>query len=260
MIVAGCDVGSLTGKAVIMKDSEIISSAIMLRTVRPEETARSILHQALNKVDLRPEDIEYLVGTGYGRTKIPFANANVSEITCHGKGAHWLVPSIRTILDIGGQDSKVISLDSEGFVADFIMNDKCAAGTGRFLEGVARALEIDLEELGPVSLKANAPSQISSQCSVFAESEVVTLLADGIPRADIVAGIHKAIASRLISMVKKVGVKPDFTVTGGVAKNVGVLKYLEEGLGEIVKLPQDPQLMGAIGAAIVAKEKAERQC
>ncbi|MDD5092926.1 MAG: acyl-CoA dehydratase activase [Dehalococcoidia bacterium] len=256
MIVAGCDVGSLTGKAVIMKDSKIVSSAIMLRTVKPEDTARIILDQALTKAKMKREDIEYLVGTGYGRTKIPFANTNISEITCHGKGAHWLVPSIRTILDIGGQDSKVISLDSEGFVADFVMNDKCAAGTGRFLEGVAKALEIKLEELGPVSLKAHAPSQISSQCSVFAESEVVTLLADGVDIADIVAGIHKAIASRLISMVKKVGVKKDFTVTGGVAKNVGVVKFLEEGLGEkVMHLPEDPQLVGAIGAAILAQEK-----
>lgn len=259
MIVAGCDVGSLTGKAVILNDGEIISSAIILRTVRPEETARAVLDQALGQANLKAEAIRYLVGTGYGRTKIPFADANVSEITCHGKGAHWLMPSIRTILDIGGQDSKVISLDAEGFVADFVMNDKCAAGTGRFLEGVARALEIKLEELGALSLKSNAPSQISSQCSVFAESEVVTLLADGVDIADIVAGVHKAIASRLISMVKKVGVKPDLTITGGVAKNVGMVAFLEEGLGDIAKLPQDPQLIGAIGAAVLAREKAAKR-
>jgi len=259
MIVAGCDVGSLTGKAVIMKDEHIISSSLILRTIRPEETAKIVLDQALTKVNLKADEIQYLVGTGYGRTKVPFANANVSEITCHGRGARCLVPSIKTIIDIGGQDSKVISLDDDGYVADFVMNDKCAAGTGKFLEGIARALELDLEELGPISLKSDSPSVISSQCSVFAESEVVTLLADGVAIADIIAGIHKAIANRLISFVKKVGVKENFTVTGGVAKNIGVVAFLEEDLGKITRLPEDPQLVGAIGAAVIAKEKAEKQ-
>jgi predicted CoA-substrate-specific enzyme activase len=259
VIVAGCDVGSLTGKAVIMEDGKIISSSIILRTVRPEETAKIVLDNALSRVSMKAEEIKYLVGTGYGRLKIPFANTNISEITCHGRGAHWLVPSVRTILDIGGQDSKVISLADDGYVANFQMNDKCAAGTGRFLEGIARALELGLEELGPISLKSNSPSVISSQCSVFADSEVVSLLADGVAVEDIVAGVHKAIASRLISLVKKVGVKKDFTVTGGVAKNIGVVKFLEEGLGELKSLPEDPQLVGAIGAAVIAKEKAEKQ-
>jgi len=260
MIVAGCDVGSLTGKAVIMKDGKIISSSIILRTIRPEETAKIVLNQALSEANMKAEGIQYLVGTGYGRTKIPFANTNISEITCHGRGAHWLVPSIRTIIDIGGQDSKMISLDDDGYVADFVMNDKCAAGTGRFLEGMARALELQLEDLGSISLKSSSPAVISSQCSVFAESEVVTLLADGVDIADIVAGIHKAIANRLISLVKRVGVKENFTITGGVAKNIGVVQFVEEGLGGKVKgLPEDPQLMGAIGAAIIANEKAEKQ-
>jgi predicted CoA-substrate-specific enzyme activase len=153
----------------------------------------------------------------------------------------------------------VILLDSDGFVADFAMNDKCAAGTGRFLEGVARALKLDLEELGPISLKSNNPCVISSQCSVFAESEVVTLLADGIDIADIVAGIHKAVANRLISMVNKIGVKKDVTIVGGVSKNAGVVKFLEESFGEIKKLAVDPQLGGALGAALLAREKMEKK-
>jgi len=260
MIVAGCDVGSLTGKAVIMKDEKIVSSSIILRTIRPEETAKIVLDKALEKINMKADEIQYLVGTGYGRTKIPFADTNVSEITCHGRGAHWLDSSIKTIIDIGGQDSKVISLDTEGYVGDFQMNDKCAAGTGRFLEGMARALELKLEDLGSISLESKSPSVISSQCSVFAESEVVTLLADGVDIADIVAGIHKAIANRLLSLVKRVGVKENFTITGGVAKNIGVVKFMEEGLGgEIQKLPEDPQLMGAIGAAVIANEKAKKQ-
>jgi len=259
MIVAGLDVGSLTGKAVIMKDDEIISSSIILRTIRPEETARIVLDEALSKINLKAEDIEYLVGTGYGRTKIPFANTNVSEITCHGRGAHFLVPSVRTIVDIGGQDTKVVALDADGYVADFGMNDKCAAGTGKFLEGIARALELKLEDLGPISLQSKSPCVISSQCSVFAESEVVTLLADGVEIADIVAGIHKAISSRFVSMARKVKVNKDITVTGGVAKNIGVVKFIEESMGELTPLPEDPQLMGALGAAVIAREKVEKE-
>lgn len=259
MIVAGCDVGSLTGKAVILNDEKIIATSIIPDEIRPEETANNALNLALSKANLKLEDISYLVGTGYGRTKVPFADENISEITCHGVGAHWQQPSIRTIVDIGGQDCKVISLDSDGYVADFAMNDKCAAGTGRFLEGVARALKLDLEELGPVSLKSNNPCVISSQCSVFAESEVVTLLADGIDISDIVAGIHKAVANRLISMVNKIGLKRDFTIVGGVSKNAGVVKFLEGIFRDIKKLPIDPQLGGALGAALLAKEKLEKK-
>jgi predicted CoA-substrate-specific enzyme activase len=259
VIVAGCDVGSLTGKAVILNDEKILASSIIPDEIRPEETAMNALNLALSKADLKMDNITYLVGTGYGRTKIPFADENVSEITCHGVGAYWQAPSIKTIVDIGGQDCKVISLDSDGYVADFAMNDKCAAGTGRFLEGVARALKLDLEELGPISLKAKKPCVISSQCSVFAESEVVTLLADNVDIADIVAGIHKAIANRLISMVNKVGVKKDITIAGGVSKNAGVVKFLEESFGEIKELPVDPQLGGALGAALIAREKVEKK-
>ncbi len=255
MIVAGCDVGSLTGKAVILNDEKILATSIIPDEIRPEETAMNALDLALSEADLKMEDIDYLVGTGYGRTKIPFADENISEITCHGVGAYWQAPSVKTIVDIGGQDCKVISLDSDGYVADFAMNDKCAAGTGRYLEGVARALKLDLEELGPLSLKSQNPCVISSQCSVFAESEVVSLLADGVDIADIVAGIHKAVAHRLISMVNKVGLKKDFTIAGGVSKNAGVVKFLEESFGEIKKLPVDPQLGGALGAALLAREK-----
>jgi predicted CoA-substrate-specific enzyme activase len=257
MIVAGCDVGSLTGKAVILNDEKIIATCIIPDEIRPEETATKALNLALSKADLKMDDISYLVGTGYGRTKVPFADENISEITCHGVGAYWQEPSIKTIVDIGGQDCKVISLDSDGYVADFAMNDKCAAGTGRFLEGVARALKLDLEELGPISLKAKKPCVISSQCSVFAESEVVSLLAEGIDIADIVAGVHKAIAHRLVSMVNKIGLKREFTIAGGVSKNIGVVKFLEEGLGEIKQIPEDPQLGGALGAALIARERLE---
>jgi len=259
MIVAGCDVGSLTGKAVILKNGEIISYAIVPTTPRPQRTAENAMDETLGKGGLKLEHIEYIVSTGYGREKISFADSNITEITCHGRGAYWLAPTVRTVIDIGGQDCKVILLDDKGDVRDFRMNDKCAAGTGRFLEVMARALGLELEELGSVSLSPKSSAIITSQCSVFAESEVVTLIAEGAELPDIIAGIHKSIAGRLISMVKGINPKKDFILTGGVAKNAGVVKFLEDELGKIEKIPVDPQIAGAIGAALIAKERLERK-
>ena len=260
MIVAGCDVGSLTGKAVILKDGEILSYSIVPTTPKPERTAKNAMDEALENSNLSLDEIAYIVGTGYGRVKIPFANSEISELSCHGKGAHSFIPSIRTIIDVGGQDCKVIKVDKNGKILDFAMNDKCAAGTGRFLEVMAKTLELKLEDLGPISLQSKNQAKISAQCSVFAETEVVSLMADGIEVADIVAGIHDAIASRIMSLVYRVGLEKDLTITGGVAKNIGVVAYLEKKLGiETKKLPVDPQLMGALGAALTAKEKAQSQ-
>ncbi|MBA7640089.1 (R)-phenyllactate dehydratase activator [subsurface metagenome] len=260
MIVAGCDVGSLTGKAVILKDGEIFSYSIVPTTPKPERTAKNAMDKALENGNLSLDEIGYIVGTGYGRVKIPFANSELSELSCHGKGAHSFIPSIRTIIDVGGQDCKVIKINKDGKILDFAMNDKCAAGTGRFLEVMAKTLELKLEELGPISLQSKNQAKISAQCSVFAETEVVSLMADGIEVADIVAGIHDAIASRIMSLVYRVGLEEDLTITGGVAKNIGVVAFLEKKLGiEAKKLPVDPQLMGALGAALTAKEKAQSQ-
>ncbi len=260
MIVAGCDVGSLTGKAVILKDGEILSHAIVPTTPKPERTAKNAMDKALENGNLTLEEIGYIVGTGYGRVKIPFANSEISELSCHGKGAHSFIPSIRTIIDVGGQDCKVIKVSKDGKILDFAMNDKCAAGTGRFLEVMAKTLELKLEELGPISLQSKNQAKITAQCSVFAETEVVSLMADGIEVPDIVAGIHDAIASRIMSLVYRVGLEEDLTITGGVAKNIGVVSFLEKKLGiEAKKLPVDPQLMGALGAALTAQEKAESQ-
>ncbi|MFX1449711.1 MAG: acyl-CoA dehydratase activase [Promethearchaeota archaeon] len=258
MIVAGCDVGSLTGKAVIYKDDSILAYSIVPTTVKPERTARNAMDEALKQANMTQDKIEFIVGTGYGRVKIPFADKNISEITCHGKGAHSFLPTIRTIIDMGGQDLKVIKVSKDGKLLDFAMNDKCAAGTGRFLEVMARTLELKLEELGPISLKSNNPVAITAQCSVFAETEVVSRIADGAEVRDIVAGIHDAIAARIMSQVYKVGLEEDVTITGGVAKNVGVVTYLEKRLGVKIKtLPVDPQIIGAVGAALLAKEELE---
>ena len=260
MIVAGCDVGSLTGKAVILEDGEILSYSIVPTTPKPERTARNAMDKALKKGNLSLDNIEYIVGTGYGRVKIPFANSELSELTCHGRGAHSFVPSTRTIIDVGGQDCKVIKVDKNGKILDFTMNDKCAAGTGRFLEVMARTLELKLEELGPISLQSKNQAKITAQCSVFAETEVVSLMADGVDVADIVAGIHDAIASRIMSLVYRVGLEEDLTITGGVAKNLGVVAYLEKRMGvNAKKFPVDPQIIGAFGAALIAKEQLQSQ-
>jgi len=260
MIVAGCDVGSLTGKAVILKNGEILSYSIIPTTPKPERTAKNAMDKALEDGNLYLDEIEYIVGTGYGRVKIPFANSEISELSCHGKGAHSFIPSIRTIIDVGGQDCKVIKVSKDGKILDFAMNDKCAAGTGRFLEVMAKTLELKLEQLGPISLQSKNQAKITAQCSVFAETEVVSLMADGVEVADIVAGIHDAIASRIMSLVYRVGLEEDLTITGGVAKNVGVVTFLEKKLGvQAKKLPVDPQLMGALGAALTAKEKVQSQ-
>ncbi|UCG84335.1 MAG: CoA activase [Dehalococcoidia bacterium] len=261
MLVGGCDVGSATGKAVVMKDEEIVSFVIIPSTTKPEVTARTVMDQAVEQAGLSSiEDLNYIVGTGYGRLKVPFANENISEITCHAKGAQWLLPTVRTVVDIGGQDCKVMSLSENGKVLEFVMNDRCAAGTGRFFEAMARVLDCGLDGLSELSLRGKDPATISSQCSVFAESEVVTLVNEGMDLEDIVAGLHASIASRLNSMVRKVGLVEDVVLTGGCAKNDGLGKALEDKLGvSVKKLPADPQIVGAIGAALLAAERLSAQ-
>jgi predicted CoA-substrate-specific enzyme activase len=197
------------------------------------------------------------VATGYGRIAIDYADSQVTEITCYARGINQLHPEVRTIIDIGGQDSKAISVDKEGRVVDFLMNDKCAAGTGRFLEVMAKALELEIGDLGDISLRATEMQQVSSTCTVFAESEVVTLVAEGVNREDIVAGLHAAIAKRIVSMVKRVGLSPPVGMAGGVAKNAGVVKAIEEEIGEPLVVPREPQIVGALGAAIVAMENMQ---
>ena len=257
MLVGGCDVGSTTGKAVVKNETSVVSHSIIPSTIKPEETARIAMDEALRMAGLSSlKELEYVVGTGYGRLKVPFANENISEITCHARGAHWLNPAVRTVVDIGGQDCKVMSLDARGRVLEFVMNDRCAAGTGRFFEAMARALNCGLEGISSLSNQGENAATITSQCSVFAESEVVTLINEGIDLADIIAGINNAVANRLYSMVRRVGLTEELALTGGCSKNQGLAKALEKKLGVTVKmLPQDPQLAGAVGAALIAGEK-----
>lgn len=259
--VAGCDVGSTTGKALVMRNGEVLGFSIIPCAVRPEVTAEISLQNALSESRISSrEELDYIVGTGYGRVRIPFASENVSEITCHGLGAFHLDPADRTLIDIGGQDCKVIKISPKGKVVDFAMNDKCAAGTGRFFEAMARVLEISLQDLSEISLQSSKPAQITSQCSVFAESEVITLLSEGTDISDIAAGINEAIAARLASMVRKVGLEEEVAVSGGCAKNRGLIAALERKLGVGVKaLSMDPQVIGALGAAIIAGRRVSGQ-
>lgn len=255
---AGCDVGSTTGKAVILNDNEIISTAIIQAEIDPEVTAKIVLEKACRNLDGFTEinNLAYLVGTGYGRSEIPFADENISEISCHALGVFHCNPEIKTIVDIGGQDVKGISINSDGSVLEFVMNDKCAAGTGRFLEMMSKIFRMDLDAFSTLSLQAKKTIPVTSQCSVFAETEVISLLSKRQPPADIAAGIQAAVAKRSFTLLKKVGVRPKITVTGGCAKNEGLLKALQNRLRmEITPLSIDPQLMGALGAAIFARRK-----
>ena len=256
-LVCGCDVGSTTGKALILKGGEVIGYSVIPCAVRPEVTAERALAAALERAGLPPDThFQYVVGTGYGRIRIKFADENVSEITCHGLGAFHLDNEARTIIDIGGQDCKVIRLSPAGKVIDFAMNDKCAAGTGRFFEAMARVLGLGLEELAALSESSRNPARITSQCSVFAESEVITLLNEGTGLEDIAAGINEAIAARLSSLTRKVGPEGKVVVTGGCAKNPGLLKALGQKLGMEISVPKmDPQVVGALGAALIARRR-----
>ena len=253
MVLAGCDVGSLSAEAVILRDGSIVSSEIIRVRPSPEQSATEVMDRALAKAGLTYSDLEGCVSTGYGRERIPFANGNVSEISCHGRGAQWLIPSVRTVVDVGGQDCKVIRVDENGRIANFVMNDKCASGTGRFLEFMAKVLTVGIEDLGPQGLDSEKPAAITSMCSVYAESEVLHCVYEGRQLSDIAAGINRAMAERVRSLVKRVGVEEAVCITGGVAKNVAVVRNLEEMLQvDTEKLPVDPQIVGAIGAALFA--------
>ena len=260
--MVGIDVGAATAKAVIFAEGEILGHFVMATGHSVELAARRTTVEALRIAGLPDslDELDYVVSTGYGRNAVAFANRSVTEITCHAKGASFMIPEARTVIDIGGQDSKGIEIDEKGNVKDFIMNDKCAAGTGRFLEVMAAVLEMDsIDKLGPLSLKSTSPCRISSTCTVFAESEVVSLRAAGRSREDLAAGIHRAIASRVAAMIKRLKIRPEVVFTGGVAKNIGVKKALEEELGIGILVPQEPQIIGALGAALLAWRSTEEE-
>lgn len=260
-LVAGCDVGSLTSKAVIMKGKKIVGFSIIRSKARPGESAQAAMDQALANAGVDMSGIGYVVGTGYGRDKIPFISEARSEIACHGKGAHWMVPTVKTVIDIGGQDCKAIKLNGTGAVENFITNDKCASGTGRFLEVMADVLDIGIDELGDLSARARSPIMLASTCTVWAQADVIKYLNSGYSIEDIGAGINSAMAKRVAILANTVKVEKEICMTGGVAKNSGVVSTLEKILGHRIRKIRraDPQLAGAIGAAVFANEKRNGQ-
>jgi len=253
---AGIDIGSTMTKVVIMNDG-IISSIIGPTGPEQRRLANRVMENALNQAGLPFEAITYLVATGYGRINVPFADKQVTEISCHAKGVAHLFPRCKTVIDVGGQDSKGITI-AHGRPTDFVMNDKCAAGTGRFLEVIAEALGITIEDCGGMALKSKQPAQISNICTVFAEQEVVARLAEGVPLNDLVAGILESLASRISRMVNRLKVANEVVITGGGAKNAGLVKALSDKLGYATLVPPEPLITGAVGAALLGKDIVQK--
>jgi predicted CoA-substrate-specific enzyme activase len=251
---AGIDIGSTMTKVVLTDTTDRVLSAIKGPT-GPEHRrlANEVMIMALEQADLRLDDISYIIATGYGRVNVPFADDQITELSCHARGVYSLFPNVRTAIDIGGQDAKCMKIE-KGKLIDFVMNDKCAAGTGRFLEVTAATLGIKLEDMGDISLKSTRKIQVSNLCTIFAQQEVVALLSRGEKLEDIVAGLHDALASRVAALVRRLRVEPDVVLTGGVAKNTGMVKAMKENLGCELLVPEEPLLTGAMGAAILARE------
>ena len=252
MITVGIDVGSITTKAAVVKDGKLISDRVMSTGYNAQDAGTRIYENILDESGVAASSVDKIIATGYGRKSVDVADKAVTEITCHAAGAHYLNSAVRSIIDIGGQDSKAIVVDENGGVRDFAMNDKCAAGTGRFLEVMARALEVDIINFGGVSLKADQPAKISSLCTVFAESEVISLISKGEKRENIIAGIHESIAARGVAMASRIGLTAPLMMTGGVAKNKGVVHALEKKTGHSIEVSEKTQVTGAIGAALIA--------
>ena len=251
----GIDVGSLTTEAVVIDAGRnIVSSSIVPTGARSTRAIEEAMHGALSDAATSRDEIVSIVSTGYGRENVEGRGRDVTEITCHARGAHFLFPATRLVLDVGGQDSKAIALDASGRVVDFSMNDKCAAGTGRFLEVMARALEIELDDMGELAARSTKQLTISSMCTVFAESEVVSLLSRGESVPNVIAGLSRAISDRIRSLAARVGIRDEVTMTGGVAKNRAVVTTLETICGKTFNVPAEPQIVGALGAALIAQD------
>jgi predicted CoA-substrate-specific enzyme activase len=256
---AGVVVGSTQTKAVMIEESAgIVARAIVDTGANVTRAADNAFLALCRKAGVEARDVGFVVGTGYGRYKIAFGNAQMTEISCHARGAHHVFPNTRMVIDMGGQDSKAIRVGATGEVLDFVMNDKCAAGTGRFLANAAEVLGITLDEIGPLSLQATRPVKITTVCTVFVESDILAYLAQGKKGPDILGGVHLAIAKRTVSLARRVSIEPAITVTGGVARNIAMVKALEEVLGMPLQVSADSHFTGAIGAALFAMEKLDQ--
>ena len=257
MIYAGCDLGTAAAKVVIIKDDSILAHKTLPYKNLPKQAAAAVIEKALSEVNLSPEQIDCCIATGFGKKVVPYANGNIPELVCLNRAIRRLNPEVRTVIDVGGQSIRAFNIGANGKLTDSTANEKCAAGTGKFIEVMAKALELPLDELGDLTLQAKAPVSITSQCGVFAESEVITYVNEGKDRADIVAGISRSVAGKTASLVRRISLDEPVTMVGGVAKNTGVVRYIEEELGlKLARLDFDPQLVGALGAALVASEKS----
>ena len=253
----GIDVGSTMTKAVILNEG-IVASIIGPTGPEQRRLANKVMEEALKKAALSFQTITYIVSTGYGRINVPFADKQFTEITCHAKGVKGLFPNAQTIIDIGGQDVKAMRIDATGKTIDFVMNDKCAAGSGRFIEVIADTLGMPLEKVGDFSLQSKNPAKISNICTIWAQQEVAASLAEGVPMTDLIAGVHQSLADRIIRMVNRLRVEDVVVVTGGGGKNKGLLKALSEQLGCEILVPEEPLITGALGAALLGKEIVEK--
>jgi len=254
---AGIDIGSISTEVVIVdQGGKIRGYAIELTGAESRKAVERAFTRALAQAKIKREDLLKVVSTGYGRERAQ-ADWKITEITCHGRGVYEIFKNARTIIDIGGQDSKAIRLDETGRVINFQMNDKCAAGTGRFLEVMARALEVEVSEMGELEKKSQKQLQVSSVCTVFAESEIVGLLARGEKREDIIRAVHNSVAEKIYGLASRVGIEPEPALSGGVAKNSGIARALEDKIGMKLLVPEEPQIMGAYGAALIAREKSQ---
>ena len=256
MITSGIDIGSLSTKALILEEGAIRSSRVIFTGPDSIESATQVMKLALQDASITMDQIQYTIATGYGRVNVPFAQGTITEISCHARGNHHFFPQVRTILDMGGQDCKAIRCDQNGRLTNFSMNDKCAAGTGRYLERAAATLGLELNQIGPLSLQLmEGPLTISNTCAVFAEMDIIRLMREGKHTNDIIAGAADAIVGRVIALLERVGIEEALCVSGGVAKNIGVVKRLEERLGLKVHIAAEPQIMGALWASLFAMDR-----
>lgn len=253
--VAGIDIGSAFSKALILAEKKVISYHIVPSGANYRDTADKVLSEALIKARLSPRDIGYTVATGYGASSVSSHDESINDISCQGKGASYLFQSVRTVIDIGAQFSRVSRVNEEGRITAFLLSEKCAAGSGRFLQVIARVLQVDLKEIGELSLKSKKRIDFNTGCAVFAETEAVSRVAEGAAKEDIIAGAHRALAAKVQVLAERVGLKPDCALVGGGAKDIGMVKYLEEKLGLCLLVPEEPQIVAALGATLIAEEK-----
>ncbi len=257
MLLAGIDIGSSSAKAVIMDDRSIVASGIILTGASSTAAASSVMELALAKSGIVMGDIDCIVSTGYGRVNVPFAQKNVTEISCHARGVNWYFPDVRTVLDMGGQDCKAIKCDEAGRVVKFALNDKCAAGTGRYLERLSKYTKVPLGEIGPRSLQpVSGPVAVDSFCAVFAENDVLLRIREGYQINDILAGAVDAIVERIVTIIQRIGAEEQLAISGGIAKNAGVVSRVEKRLGMKALIADEPQIIGAVGAALFARDLA----